>query len=67
MEEVTLINEARILRDNHLYLLEEELEKNKPKSGKNFSKPSAASTDSKGPALSAEQALNAFQSGAWKK
>ena len=68
MEEILLINEARILRDNHIYLIEQEEEsqdKNSlKKSTPNFSKKSSGKPTS---ALGAEQALNAFQSGAWSK
>jgi hypothetical protein len=77
LEEVTLLNESRILRDNNLYLREKEEEKksNRKSRGKgsraNFNRASepseSAPSGKKGGALDAEQALSAFNAGVWKK
>lgn len=71
LEEIYLINDARTIRDNHLYRYEQS-ESKTSKSGKNFTKASGPSDGvpsggKKGGSLSAEQALGAFQSGAWGK
>jgi hypothetical protein len=72
LSELSLINDARIIRDNSIYQEEKESER-KSRKGKNsgisFTKASddAPTGKKKGGALNAEQALAAFEAGVWSK